>query len=88
LLVAFNIPEYLLSCLSIFGLSSDSDPQLDHNFNLENQLCEGFLRAKSSKNILDLFMYIISLGRYALSLKRCDEYMFICVKHFIRNIRR
>lgn len=69
--------------VSIFSLNSDSDPQLDHNFNLENQLCEGFLRAKSSKNLQDLFMYIISLGRYALSLKKCDEYMFICVKHLL-----
>lgn len=68
---------------SIYNLSPQDEPQLDHNFNLENQLCEGFLRAKSSKNKLDLFMYMISLGRYALSLKRCDEYMFVCVKHLL-----
>lgn len=69
--------------MSIFSLTSDSDPQLDHNFNFENQLCEGFLRAKSSKNHQDLYMYIICLGRFALSLKKCDEYMFLCVKHLL-----
>ena len=68
---------------SIFALLNQSDPQLDHNFNLENQLCEGFLRAKSSKNYVELYMYMIALGRFALSLKRCDEYLFICVKHLL-----
>jgi hypothetical protein len=74
--------SYALGC-SIFSLVSQSDPQLDHNFNLENQLCEGFLRAKSSKNLLDLFMYMMALGRFALSLKKCDEYLFVCVKHLL-----
>jgi len=68
---------------SIFSLLNQSDPQLDHNFNLENQLCEGFLRAKSSKNLVELYMYMTALGRFALSLKRCDEYLFICVKHLL-----
>ncbi len=66
---------------SIYNLQNE--PQLEHNFNLENALCEGFLRAKSSRNKLDLYMYMISLGRYALSLKKCDEYMFVCVKHLL-----
>ena len=58
-------------------------PQLDHNFNMEQQLCEGFMRAKSSKNPLELYMYVIALGRFALSLKKCDEYVFVCVKHLL-----
>ena len=74
--------SYALNC-SIFSLVNQSDPQLDHNFNLENQLCEGFLRAKSSKNLLDLYMYMMALGRFALSLKKCDEYLFVCVKHLL-----
>ena len=53
------------------------------NFNLENQLCEGFLRAKSSKNLVELYMYMVALGRFALSLKKCDEYLFVCVKHLL-----
>ena len=69
--------------VSIYSLSSQTDSQLEHNFNLESQLCEGFLRAKSSKNIQDLYLYMISLGRYALSLKKCDEHMFVCVKHLL-----
>jgi hypothetical protein len=28
-------------------------------------------------------MYMTALGRFALSLKRCDEYLFICVKHLL-----
>ena len=68
---------------SIFSLLNQSDPQLDHNFNLENQLCEGFLRAKSSKNLVELYVYMVALGRFALSLKRCDEYLFVCVKHLL-----
>ena len=69
--------------ISIFSLNEKSDPQLDHNFNLENQLCEGVLRAKSSKNLLDFYMYIIALGRFGLSLKKPDEHMFVCVKHLL-----
>ena len=69
--------------VSIYSLSSQTDSQLEHNFNLESQLCEGFLRAKSSKNIQDLYMYMISLGRFTLSLKKCDEHMFVSVKHLL-----
>ncbi|CAF0950646.1 unnamed protein product [Brachionus calyciflorus] len=65
---------------------SNPNEQLDHNFNLENQLCEGILRSKNSKNLLDLYMYTLSLGRYALHLKKPDEYLFICVKHLIEII--
>jgi hypothetical protein len=68
---------------SIFSLLTQSDTQLDHNFNLENSLCEGFLRAKSSQNFIDLYMYVVALGRFAFSLKKCDEYVFICVKHLL-----
>ena len=68
---------------SIFNLNEQDDAILEQNFNLESKLCEGFLRAKSSKNKLDLFMYMISLGRFCLSLKKCDEYMFVCIKHLL-----
>lgn len=71
---------------SIYSLSMQPDPQLNHNFNLENQLCEGFLRAKNSKNILDMYMFIIGLGHFALSLNNLDEYLFVCVKHLLEII--
>lgn len=77
---------YKAMSTSINSLATQSDPQLDHNFNVENQLCEGFLRAKSSKNLLDLYMYLIGLGRFALSLKKSDEYLFVCVKHLLEII--
>lgn len=77
---------YKAMSTSIYSLSIQSDPQLDHNFNLENQLCEGFLRAKSSKNLLDIYLYVISMGRFALSLKKSDEYLFVCVKHLLEII--
>ena len=75
---------------SIFSLmrASDNETQFDHNFNFENQLCEGFLRAKTSKNLLDLFMFIIGLGRLTLSFttRKPDEYIFLCVKHLLEII--
>jgi serine/threonine-protein kinase ATR len=70
--------------LSLLSTSiNDEQQQLDHNLNLENQLCEGVLRAKSSKSIQDLHLYIISLGKFALGLRNCDEYTFLCVKHLL-----
>jgi hypothetical protein len=59
----------------------------DHNFNLELKMCEGFLRAKTSKNLLDIFMFVIGLGRLAISFNQTrakpDEYIFLCVKHLL-----
>jgi len=81
--IAIPASEDINSIVSTSIYNLQNEPQLEHNFNLENTLCEGFLRAKASRNKLDLFMYMISLGRFALSLKKCDEYMFVCVKHLL-----
>ncbi len=68
----------------------------DHNLHLEYKLCQGFLYAKDkdlkeskdvcgnkdNKNILNQFLYIISLGYLASSLNY-DEYLFVTVKHLI-----
>lgn len=70
---------------SIQALSNPSD-QLDHNFNLEIQLCEGLLKSKSSNNLVDLYIFTLGLAKFALNLKRPDEYLFICVKHLIEII--
>lgn len=71
---------------SVYSLSSHTDPQLNHNFNLENQLCEGFLNAKNSKSIANMYLFIIGLGRFALSMTQSDEYVFVCVKHLLEII--
>lgn len=71
---------------SVYALSTHTDLQLNHNFNLENQLCEGFLNAKNSKSLLNMYLFIIGLGRFALSLTRSDEYVFVCVKHLLEII--
>ena len=79
--------DYILKAMnnSIQSLAN-SNEQLDHNFNLETQLCEGLLKAKSSKNLLDLYIFTLGLGKFALNLKKPDEYLFICVKHLIEII--
>jgi hypothetical protein len=74
---------------SIFSiLNTQNNQHLDQNFNLENLICEGFLKAKTSRNIVDLFIYVIGLGRLALSFSkpRPNEYMFVCVKHLLEII--
>lgn len=63
---------------------SHADLQLNHNFNLENQLCEGFLNARQSKSLINMYLFIIGLGRFALSLTH--EYVFVCVKHLFEII--
>jgi hypothetical protein len=75
---------------SIYSLSSnDSNEymQINHNFNLENQLCEGFLNGKNSKSLFNMHLFIVALGRFALSMSRsADEYVFVCVKHLLEII--
>lgn len=71
---------------SVYSLSSHTDPQLNHNFNLENQLCEGFINAQNSKNLFNMYLFIVGLGRFALSMTQSDEYVFVCVKHLLEII--
>jgi serine/threonine-protein kinase ATR len=62
--------------------NSTLEVKYDHNFNLENQLCDGFLKSKMEQNFLNNYLFIISLGRLALSLK-CDDYLFVTVRDLI-----
>jgi hypothetical protein len=88
LLISINtLSDAVNSGMVSSSTASLSETQLDHNFNLELQLCELYVRAKSSKNLMELYMYIVALGAYALNLRQrsvcCDEYMFVCVKHLL-----
>ena len=72
--------------LSVYSLSTHTDHQLNHNFNLENQLCEGFINATNSKSLLNMYLFIVGLSRFALSMTQSDEYVFVCVKHLLEII--
>lgn len=64
------------------SLSEINDHRSEFNYLLESQLCNGLLKSKLSKNTLNEYIYIISLGRFALSIQ-CNEYLFITVKHLL-----
>lgn len=71
---------------SVYALSTHTDPQLNHNFNLENQLCEGFINAHNAKNLFNMYLFTVGLGRFALAMTQSDEYVFVCVKHLLEII--
>ncbi len=73
------------------SILSRTNNQNDHDvntYNIEDFLCEGFEKAKTSKNILDLFIYLMGLGRLALSFVNPNphEYIFLCVKRLLEII--